>query len=116
MTTRYCTACGRNVSGTDEEHLAEFHLFGSTSARRAEITDDNDGEYLTELRRAQAIIDRLKAYRENLLTMPCQCTDLMRARIRELATPARDDYDRAVVALLDDFEKMERLAKAEALP
>lgn len=115
-TSHYCTACGRNVPGSDAEHLERFHLFGPTSARRVETDDD---EYLTEIRRAQTIIDRLKAYRENLLTMPCQSTDLMRARIRELSTPARDDHDRAVLMLLDDFEKMERLTrasvKAEAL-
>lgn len=115
-TSHYCTACGRNVPGTDEEHLSEFHLFGPTSARRVQTDDD---EYLIEIRRAQAIIDRMKEYREQLLTMPCQSTGPMRDRIRELSTPARDDHDRAVLMLLDDFEKMERLTrasvKAEAL-
>jgi hypothetical protein len=33
-------------------------------------------------------------------------TPAMRARIRELARPDDDDYDRAVVAVLDDFENM----------
>lgn len=114
MSKRYCTECGKNVEGTDEKHLTDVHLFGSTSGKR--ITDDNDGEYLTELRRAQAIIDRLRDYRERLLTMPHQSTLAMRARIRELSTPPRDDHDRAVVMLLDDFEKMERLTTAEVRP
>ncbi len=64
MSKRYCTACGKNVEGTDEEHLRDVHLFGATSGRR--ITDDDDGEYLTELRRAQGIIDRLRDYRDHL--------------------------------------------------
>jgi hypothetical protein len=33
-------------------------------------------------------------------------TPAMRARIRELARPESDDYDRAVIAVLDDFENM----------
>jgi hypothetical protein len=33
-------------------------------------------------------------------------TPAMRARIRELARPDNDDYDRAVIAVLDDFENM----------
>jgi hypothetical protein len=33
-------------------------------------------------------------------------TPAMRARIRKLAQPNRDDYDRAVIAVLDDFENM----------
>ena len=32
--TGYCTACGVATSGTDEEHLREFHLFGPTSGKR----------------------------------------------------------------------------------
>jgi hypothetical protein len=31
-------------------------------------------------------------------------TDAMRRRLRELSKPESDDYDRAVVALLDDFD------------
>lgn len=35
-------------------------------------------------------------------------TPQMRARARELATPPRDDFDRAVLAALDDLEDMLR--------
>lgn len=84
---------------------------------RAEIVmRDVPGRCLTELRRAQAIINRLRDYREQLLTLPLQSTHAMRARIRELETPARDDHDRAVLMLLDDFERMERLTKTEVAP
>ncbi|MBV8896111.1 MAG: hypothetical protein JO051_06355, partial [Acidobacteriaceae bacterium] len=34
-----------------------------------------------------------------------QSTPGMRARVRELANPEGDDFDRAVVAILDDLEK-----------
>lgn len=34
----------------------------------------------------------------------------MRARARELATPPRDDFDRAVLAVLDDFDAALTLA------
>lgn len=33
-------------------------------------------------------------------------TPAMRARARELATPPRDDFDRAVLAILDDFDQL----------
>jgi hypothetical protein len=45
-------------------------------------------------------------WREAWLTRPHKSTPEMRARIRELAT-GRDDFDRAVIALLDDFEAEE---------
>ena len=35
-------------------------------------------------------------------------TPEMRARARELATPPRDDFDRAVLAILDDFDALEQ--------
>lgn len=35
---------------------------------------------------------------------PLKSTRAMRQRIRELAHPARDDFDRAVIAALDDLE------------
>lgn len=59
-----------------------------------------------ELRRAQGIIDGLKRYRETALCCPFDSTPEMRARIRELAYPPRDDFDRAVLALLRDFERL----------
>jgi hypothetical protein len=34
-----------------------------------------------------------------------QSTDAMRKRVRELATPPRDDFDRAVLCVLNDLEK-----------
>jgi hypothetical protein len=37
---------------------------------------------------------------------PTETTPQLRARIRELSTPPRDDHDRAVILLLDDFEKL----------
>lgn len=70
-------------------------------------------ERFTELKRAQSIIDGLKAYRENLLTCRLDVEPAGRERILELATPIRDDYDRAVVMLVAD---MERLIKAIAMP
>lgn len=36
-----------------------------------------------------------------------QTTKAMRDQIRELATPERDDFDRAVNMLLSDFEKQQ---------
>lgn len=68
-------------------------------------------ERFTELKRAQAIIDGLRAYRERLLTCPMHLEAAGRARIRELSTPPRDDHDRAVLMLVGD---MERLIKAIA--
>ena len=38
--------------------------------------------------------------------VPLASTPEMRGRIRELATPARDDFDRAVLIVLDDFERL----------
>ena len=35
---------------------------------------------------------------------PMKSTQAMRDRIRELAHPNRDDFDRAVIAALDDLE------------
>ena len=60
----------------------------------------------SELVRAQAIIDRLKMYRELCLTSPATSTVQMRERIRELAYPPRDDFDRAVLAVTDDYERL----------
>lgn len=39
-------------------------------------------------------------------------TEAMRARVKELATPARDDYDRAVLCVLRDFDKIEAALRA----
>ncbi len=61
-------------------------------------------ERLREIKRAQHIIDGLGIYRERLLTLSLESTPEMRARIRELATD-RDDFDRAVLAVLRDLEK-----------
>jgi hypothetical protein len=63
-----------------------------------------------EIKRAQAIIDELAMWREAWLTRPHKSTPEMRERIRELAT-GRDDFDRAVIALLDDFEAEEAAKK-----
>lgn len=59
-----------------------------------------------ELKRAQRIIDGLKAYRENLLTCRLDMEPVGRARIRELSTPPRDDHDRAVLLLVGDVERL----------
>ena len=37
---------------------------------------------------------------------PFASTAAMRARIRDLATPDRDDFDRAVLLVLSDFERL----------
>ena len=42
-------------------------------------------------------------------------TKEMRARIRELADPARDDFDRAVIAVVDDLEALLRGEELEIL-
>lgn len=39
-------------------------------------------------------------------------TEPMRSRIRELSNPDRDDYDRAVILLCDDFDSIRNAAKA----
>ena len=39
-------------------------------------------------------------------------TKAMRNRARELASPAQDDYDRAVLYVLNDFDKIETAARA----
>lgn len=70
-------------------------------------------ERFDELKRAQAIIDGLKDYRESLLTCPLEIEPAGRRRIRDLCTPPKDDHDRAVLLLLDD---MERLIKFIARP
>ena len=38
--------------------------------------------------------------------MEAETTEAMRARIRELATPERDDFDRAVNLLLGHFDRL----------
>lgn len=38
-------------------------------------------------------------------------TKAMRQRLRELSRPDECDYDRAVIALLDDFEALLKLSK-----
>ena len=37
-----------------------------------------------------------------------QTTKAMRDRIRELATPERDDFDRAVNMLITDFDELDK--------
>lgn len=69
-------------------------------------------ERFIELKRAQKIIDRLGAWQESLLCMQHSSTPEMRARTRELATPPRDDFDRAVIAVLDDFDAIETAIRA----
>lgn len=80
------------------------------------MSDNNTAiadERLAELKRAQSIIDGLRDWRESLLTCPLTMEPAGRARIRELSTPPKDDYDRAVLALCDDIE---RLIKCVASP
>jgi hypothetical protein len=48
----------------------------------------------------------------NLLFVPIASTPEMRNRIRELALPPRDDFDRAVLIILDDFERLHRAYEA----
>jgi hypothetical protein len=76
------------------------------------VTEQRDAHF-RELKRAQAIIDGLKAFRESVLTCPADSTPEMRARIRELAYPSRDDFDRAVMALLADYERLVLCANAD---
>ncbi len=40
--------------------------------------------------------------------IPVVSTPEMRSRIRELATPPRDDFDRAILIVLDDFDRLQR--------
>jgi len=43
-----------------------------------------------------------------MIFIPIASTPEMRARLRELATPPRDDFDRAVAIVLDDFDRLYR--------
>ena len=63
-------------------------------------------ERFAEIKRGQAIVDGLVAWRESLLTCPLTMEPAGRARIRELSTPPKDDHDRAVLALCDDIERL----------
>ena len=92
------------------EALQRAETAGAQLAEARALAD----ERFTEIKRAQVIIDGLTTYRERLVTMPMQSTDLMRARLRELADPARDDFDRAVIAALDDLDAL--LARAALAP
>lgn len=42
---------------------------------------------------------------------PWQSTKLMRQRMVELATPPRDDFDRAVLAVAADFDRLVALVR-----
>jgi hypothetical protein len=86
---------------------------GSPSFEGGEAYEEFQRDNLyRELRRGQTIIDGLKAYRESLVTCPFDSTPQMRARIEELASPPRDDFDRAVLMLLADFNRLlERIAE-----
>lgn len=41
-----------------------------------------------------------------------ESTEAMRDRVKELASPIRDDYDRAVLCVLRDFDKIETAVRA----
>jgi hypothetical protein len=64
-------------------------------------------ERFAEIKRGQSIIDGLRLWREAVITTPLKSTPEMRARIRELATD-RDDFDRAVLMVLDDIDALLR--------
>jgi hypothetical protein len=87
-------------------------LLSERSAARSEHQsagrDSVVEERFVELKRAQSIIDGLKAYRESLLTCPLEMEPAGRRQIRELCTPPRDDHDRAVLIVLDDIERLIR--------
>lgn len=84
------------------QNLREWATDIVRAVRQAQGASD---ELFQELKRAQAIIDRLRAYRESLLTCHMGLEPSGRRRIRELSTPPRDDHDRAVLLLLDDYER-----------
>jgi hypothetical protein len=48
----------------------------------------------------------------NLPFVPLASTPEMRNRIRELASANLDDFDRAIVIVLDDFERLYRVYEA----
>ena len=83
---------------------------GAEMAPTINLVSDKWDTLRAEIKRAQAIIDELVMWREAWLTRPHKSTPEMRERIRELAT-GRDDFDRAVIALLDDFEAEEAAKK-----
>jgi hypothetical protein len=85
--------------------IARLRAARSETPGAAEILKLADERFL-ELRRAQSIIDGLKEYRERLLTCPMDIEPGGRARIRELASPPKDDYDRAVLLLAADHERL----------
>ena len=70
-------------------------------------------ELFMEIVRAQKIITGLTQYREALLTCPAESAPPMLARIRELAEPPRDDFDRAVMCVVRDLEKLLKLIEAK---
>lgn len=84
---------------------------GPDQAEKERMMKERINELNAEILRARAIIEDLKLWRETWLCQPHQTTPKMRARIRELATE-RDDFDRAVLMLLDDFEAEEALKQA----
>lgn len=95
-----CMKCGMT------QHLPAAQP-GADNFDGAESYEDFQRDNLyRELRRGQNIIDRLKLYRENLITCPFESTPQMRARIDELSCECRDDFDRAVQMLLGDFKRL----------
>lgn len=100
----YCLDCGKLVGVSEREQKQEAD---ARASERITSLEQQVERLVKELKHAQAIIDDLKAWREAWLTRPHKSTPGMRARIRELAT-GRDDFDRAVIMLLDDFEAEEK--------
>jgi hypothetical protein len=103
----------RNIADPNTDYEAGIEIARAALQKDGGMTDLVDttpdaplsqGE---ELVRARKIISELKLWREAWLTRPHKSTPEMRARIRELAT-GRDDFDRAVIILLDDFEAEEK--------
>ncbi len=43
--------------------------------------------------------------------VPNESTPEMRNRLRKMATPPRDDFERAVLMVLDDFDRLERAVR-----
>lgn len=73
-------------------------------------------ERMQELRHAQAIINGLRDYRENLLTCRADLEPAGRLRVVELSNPPRDDHDRAVLLLVADYERLLKAVVATIKP
>ncbi len=85
------------------------------AAENARLREQSN-ERFSEIERARRIITELTQWRESWLTRPKRSTRQMRDRAVELATPPRDDFDRAVLAIIADVEAEDDARRANLAP